>query len=104
MFPEIYGLRLKISRLVQISGVCQKISIMCPETLIVQKYFVCFLSYDTTNFQIAYSFWHDFVNFEHVLENFKISKNFWHLYGNFQHVSGIFFFILNEEEYFFIKC
>ena len=48
--PEIYSVYLKISRLVQTSGVHPKISRMGPETLIIQKHYSCFLSYDITNF------------------------------------------------------
>ena len=40
--PEVYGKCLKFSRFVQISGLCPEISSMCLETLIVQKYFICF--------------------------------------------------------------
>ena len=50
VYPEIYGVCLKISRLVQISRVCLEISSMCPETLIVQK--IMFISYHMTQ-QIA---------------------------------------------------
>ena len=53
--PEIYGVCLKISRLVQILGLCPEISSMCPEILMIQKDYICFLSYDPKNFQIAYS-------------------------------------------------
>ena len=51
--PEIYGVCLKISRLVQISGLCLEISTMYPEILIKQKYYICFLLYDPKKFQIA---------------------------------------------------
>ena len=71
--PEISGGCFNIFRLVKISGVCTEISIMCLETLIVQSYFICFLSYDTTNFQIAESLRHVSGSFEHVL---KISRCF----------------------------
>ena len=64
---------------------------MCLETLIVQKYYICFLSYDKTNFQINKRVLRVSESFEHVLENFKISKNLRHLSEKFQHVSGIFF-------------
>ena len=43
---EIYGVCLKISRLVQILGVRPEISSMCPEILITQKDYICFLLYD----------------------------------------------------------
>ena len=73
---------------------------MCPKTLIVQKYYIYFLSYDTTNFQFAQSFRSVSGSFEHVLENFQISKKFKHLSGNFQHVSRIFY--CNEDENYFV--
>ena len=71
--PEISGVCFNIFRLVQISGMCPEISSMCLETLIVQNYLICFLSYDTTNFQIAESLRHVSGSFEHVL---KISRCF----------------------------
>ena len=63
----------------------------------VQKYYIRFLSYDTTNFQVAWSFRHVSGSFEHVLENFQISKNIWHLSGNFHYVS---IFFLNKNEFY----
>ena len=46
MCSEIYGVCLKISRLVQILSVHSEISSMCPEILITQKDYICFLLYD----------------------------------------------------------
>ena len=95
--PKIYALRLKNPILAQISGVCPEIFSICLETWIIQKYYICFLSYDTTNFQIAQSFQHVSVSFDRLLENFQISRNFRPLSGNFTHVSRFFF---NEDESF----
>ena len=47
--PEIYGVCLKIFRLVQILGRCLEIFSMCPEILIIQKDYICLLSYNPTN-------------------------------------------------------
>ena len=40
--PQIYGVCFNIFRFVEISGVCMKISSKCLETLIIQKYYICF--------------------------------------------------------------
>ena len=55
------------------------------------KYYICFLSYDTTNFQIAQSFRHVSVSFDCLLENVQISKKFRPLSENFPHMSRFFF-------------
>ena len=47
--PEIHAMCLKIFWFVQTSGECLEISSMCLETLIVQKYYICFLSYEWHN-------------------------------------------------------
>ena len=89
---EIYGMCLKISRFVQISGVCPEISSMCPETLILQKYYIYFLSYDTTNFHIALvlGMCPKWLSMCQKISRFL--KNFGTCLEIFQHVSGFFFY------------
>ena len=57
-----------------------------------------FISFDTTNFQIALSFWHVSVSFDRLLGNFQISKKFWPLSKKFSLCVQIFF--VNKDEYF----
>ena len=98
--PDIYSVCLKIFRLIQILGMCLEISITGLKILMIQKYYICFLSNDPKNFQIAESFRRVSGNFGHVLETFKITKTFKHLSGNFQRVSE--YFILNKDNIIFL--